>query len=63
MTINTKFSIGQKVRIGELDRTGTVTEIFVNEFGTQYRVRYFDNASPQTVTFFERELAADPQTV
>ena len=52
MQITTKFSIGQKVRIGELDRTGT-----------QYRVRYFDNASPQTVTFFERELAADPQSV
>ena len=63
MTINTKFSIGQKVRIGELGRSGVVIEIYVNEFGTQYRVRYFDNSKPETVTFFERELAADPQTV
>ena len=58
MTITTKFDIGQRVRISELDRSGVVTEIYYNEFGVQYRVRYFDNAAPQTVTFYERELSA-----
>lgn len=56
MTITTRFSIGDSVRIVELRREGTVAEIYINDFGTQFRVRYFDNCSPQMVTFFDREL-------
>lgn len=58
MTIETKFAFGQEVFITQLNRTGRVLEIYCNEWGQQYRIRYFDNASPQTITFFENELDA-----
>lgn len=59
MQINTKFDFKQKVKIPELGRCGIVIEIFINEWGSQYRVRYFDNGEGKTVTFFEEELAKE----
>jgi len=51
-----RFNLKEKVRIVELNRTGIIKSIFISESGTQYQVRYFDNAEAKTIYFYEEEL-------
>lgn len=50
------FLLDDKVRIAPLERVGKVVAIWHGDIGTQYHVRYFDNASPQVVYFNADEL-------
>ena len=56
VTILTRFSLGERVLIKELNRPGMVVALYQGDIGLQYSVRYFDGATPQTVYFFEAEL-------
>ena len=51
-----KYTINQKVKIKELEWTGTVKQICVTERGIQYQVRYFWNMESKEVFFYEEEL-------
>lgn len=55
--IKVEFSVGQKVQILELTRPGVVLGIYTTERGTTYEVRYFWEGDPNTVYFYEWELA------
>lgn len=50
-----EFSIGDRVRVVDLDLVGTVTGIMFSEVGTCYRVVWYCNGarSEQWVRFFE----------
>jgi len=52
-----EFGVGNKVEIIELARKGRVVSIWICKHGTQYQVRYFDNAEAKTVYFYSDELA------
>jgi len=55
MNLITLFNINNRVEIIEIGRTGYIINIAYD--GTiSYAVRYFDNSSPQIVTFYEQEL-------
>jgi len=54
--IETKYNLAQKIWIPEIERPGIITEIFIDTFGVQYRIRYFTNSEAKTVVFFESEL-------
>lgn len=56
--IDSLFKLGQKVKIIELGRVGRVLSIYIDSKGTQYHVRYFDNAEARTVYFYGDELVA-----
>jgi hypothetical protein len=58
MTIETKYSLGDKVRISELPAEGRVISIWVSAFGLQVEVRYFMDGKAQKEYFFEDELTA-----
>ena len=51
-----KYAIKDKVHITDIHRFGVVLAIYISETGTQYSVRYFDDAKPQTIYFYESEL-------
>jgi hypothetical protein len=63
MTIDTKFNIGEIVLIKDIKRNGIILEMFVNEYGVQYRVRYCDNSTFSNVTLFEKELSNEIQVI
>jgi hypothetical protein len=54
--INYKFSIGEKVRIKELDWPGTVISLWSGRRGNEIQVRYCWNGKFEEVYFFEYEL-------
>lgn len=54
------FSLGQRVRIKELNRPGRVLAIFIGDTGYQYKVRYFDDGDAKEVYFFTDELEEVP---
>lgn len=56
--LSTKFSIGDSVMISQLSVKGRVLALYITETGTQYSVRYFDNAKAEIVYFYENELSA-----
>jgi hypothetical protein len=56
MTIETKYSLGDKVRIKELPVDGRVISVWVSTFGLQVEVRYFMDGKAQKEYFFEDEL-------
>ena len=58
MTIETKYSLGDKVRINELPAEGRVISVWVSTFGLQVEVRYFMDGKAQKEYFFEDELTA-----
>ena len=51
-----KFKLGQKVRIKELEHTGTIRQCLIIAQGIQYEVRYFDRGDAKTVWFYEDEI-------
>lgn len=51
-----EFSLRERVRIKELNREGTINGIFIGNTGTEYRVRYFDNADLKEVYFTGEEI-------
>ena len=55
-TVGIDFEISDNVKIKQLDRIGRVISIWIMKYGTQYEVRYFDNAEVKTVYFFAEEL-------
>ncbi len=56
MLINFKFSIGEKVKIIDIDWHGTVIALFHGRRGNEVFVRYFLNAKLEETYFFEEEL-------
>ena len=56
MKVEFEFEIDDRVEIIELARTGCVIELCFDGTKKIYRVRYFDNGSPQTVMFYADEL-------
>jgi hypothetical protein len=51
-----KFKLKDRVYIIELDMTGIVRRIQLEESGTLYEVRYFSNGEAHGVWFYEDEL-------
>jgi len=56
MKIETNLDVDQKVFIKNLDVGGRIAEISIDRAGTQYKVRYFDNATINFGYFYEDEL-------
>ena len=57
MIIETKFEIGQKVFIKEINLSGTIQAVYyLNRI--EYRVRFFDGGSIRDPYFFEDELSS-----
>ncbi len=56
MKIETKFDLGEKVQIKELNRHGKIKAIYINRTAITYSVRYFDNAKAEEIYFDEDEL-------
>jgi|WetSurMetagenome_2_1015567.scaffolds.fasta_scaffold440997_2 hypothetical protein len=56
ITLQCEYALNDKVRILPIERVGRVVAIWWGDVGTQFQVRYFDNASPQIVYFFPDEL-------
>lgn len=50
------FSLHDRVRIAELDRSGRIIAILQDMEGYAYKVRYFINGDPRTEFFFADEL-------
>lgn len=64
MTIESPFSLRQRVHIIPLNLDGIVWSIWLGEDGLQINVRYFYNGKAETVYFSTDELTAvitDPQ--
>lgn len=51
-----KFSLHQIIIITELERSGIVKAILINDHGVNYEVRYFYNGEAKSVYFYEHEL-------
>ncbi len=51
-----KFQYKDKVKIIPLDLPGVIIATFTNEYGMQFKVRYFFNSEPKNQDFFEWEL-------
>ena len=58
-TIEVKFSLTEKVWIEELERYGIIISINISSIGTRYELRYFDDAEPHEVYFYEWELLTE----
>lgn len=57
MKVETKFSIGDRVEIVELDRAkSVVTEIRIAPNGTTFKVHWFHNGERKEGWLFEHEL-------
>lgn len=56
MTIEYKFSIGQKVWIKELEHIGVVLSVWSARRGNEIQVRYCLNSKFEEVYLFEHEL-------
>ena len=56
MNICVEHNIGDRVCIPELEKVGVVVSIWVQMKGTQYEVRYFDNAEIHICYFFADEI-------
>jgi hypothetical protein len=56
MTIEFKFSIGDKVRVVDLGKSGIVKGLFVGCNGVEYKVRYAGPNEYLEVYFFDSEL-------
>ena len=56
MTIETRFEIGDRVRVIELGKAGTIKGMVVTARGIEYVVRYAAPGEFQEVSFFEDEL-------
>lgn len=52
-----KFSLHDRVRIEELDRSGRVIAILQDTDGFAYRMRYFINSEPRNEYFYSDELS------
>lgn len=57
MTIDTKFSIGDRVVIPDLENTkSTITQICVSKLGVTYEVHWFHNGERKDGWLTESEL-------
>ena len=56
MKIDSKFSIGEKVKISLLGGEGRIVGIRFYGVGAEYEVRYFNNGEEKCPRFFEDEL-------
>lgn len=56
MTITTKFDIGERVLITDLERFGMIKSIFYGNSGVSYFIRYFNGTEHQEIYFFEEEI-------
>jgi hypothetical protein len=56
MTIDYKFSIGDIVKIKELELNGRVISVWSGRRGNEIQVIYFCNGKREEVYFFEDEL-------
>ena len=55
-SIDLKYSIGDPVRIIELNRPGLVISIWILPKGIKYEVRYFWNGEAKEVYFYNHEI-------
>lgn len=62
MIIETKFELGEKVAVKEINKTGKVMAFF---YATQieYKVRYFDGGDPRELFFYEDEISKVAKTI
>jgi len=51
-----QYTLGDRVRIKELQTGGRVTAVYLGDSGLQYYVRYFHNGESKAVYFFADEL-------
>ena len=51
-----KFTVGDRVKIVELNRPGRVLGVYLCDTGLMFQVRYFDNGKAETVYFYPDEL-------
>lgn len=56
MTRDFKFDIKDRVKIIELECSGTVLSIWLDRWGNTYEVRYFHNGKAEKEYFYESEL-------
>lgn len=57
-TIEFDYSIGDAVRIVDIDRTGRVIALLRDNDGVSYRVTYWDNGQRRTEWLFLYEIKA-----
>lgn len=60
MTVNFKYSLGEVVRIKELNWPATVISLWYGKRGIEYECRYVTHSEYKQVYFFEFEL--EPMT-
>lgn len=58
MTIQTKFDIGQRIRIKEISWPGTITQIRKDGKDLWYEVDYWSDMEMKCVTLSENEIEA-----
>ena len=57
MTVEFEHAIGDRVKILDIGRPGTVVALCQDVEGQQYRVVYWNNGERQSVWMYSRELA------
>ena len=60
MKIETAHGFGEHVWINQLRLPARVIEIYVNEYGVQYRLRWVVDNEIQTGLWFEDEIGLPP---
>lgn len=58
MIVDFKFDIEQRVKIKELELTGTVISLWYGRRGKEYEVRYCSNSEYKQIYFYEQDLDA-----
>ena len=55
-TVTLQFSLKQRVRVKDINRTGVVTGITIDGEGLTYRVVYWDNSQRRSEWLFDFEI-------
>lgn len=59
-TVTLQFSLRQRVKVKDIDRTGVVTAAMLDGDGWSYRVAYWDNSQRRSEWLLDFELEAVP---
>lgn len=57
ITVIYEYSIGDKVKVVELNCIGKITSLWTCTQGNEYEVRYFYNGKAESVYFYANELS------
>jgi len=55
--IKLKYSIGEKIKIKEINRIGIIVGFYYGDTGKQYQVAYFDDGKRLREYFYELEIS------